>query len=316
MVELLVVIGIIALLISILVPTLAKVRRAAQGTACLSNLRQLSNAVMMYTADSKGWMVTAAPVSNYYWNSPGSVSSAPAATAPNSVSNWIAWHSIIDPATGAPSGYTAIADDQNLTYSSIAPYLNIPVTISQAPGGAGNTGAPAGAPNSNSISAQYANVFTCPGDDVLSRPNQGGNKEAYRYSYSLNQMVSMPVKPTNARVWGTFNGKITSIQNASDIVMFACEDSQTLDDGVLVLNAAQWTTGVVNTVSPRHYANNNVTAQNATQTTGVNQDGLGNCSFCDGHAGIIGRKDALRAQHSGSPTADPTPGTSGPAGVW
>jgi len=53
LVELLVVIGIIALLISILMPALSKAREAANRTACMSNQRQLTQAWRIYAQDNK-----------------------------------------------------------------------------------------------------------------------------------------------------------------------------------------------------------------------------------------------------------------------
>ncbi len=54
LVELLVVIGIIAVLVSLLLPSLGRVRRSAVATQCLSNLKQLGVAMQMYINDNKG----------------------------------------------------------------------------------------------------------------------------------------------------------------------------------------------------------------------------------------------------------------------
>lgn len=57
LVELLVVIGIIALLISILLPSLNKARESAKALACQSNLRQIGLAHQFYTMENNGWCV-------------------------------------------------------------------------------------------------------------------------------------------------------------------------------------------------------------------------------------------------------------------
>ena len=73
LVELLVVIGIIALLISILMPTLSRARESAKAAASLSNLRQLGNGVLMYINEYRGFypchssIATTPPTPRHRW---------------------------------------------------------------------------------------------------------------------------------------------------------------------------------------------------------------------------------------------------------
>jgi prepilin-type N-terminal cleavage/methylation domain-containing protein/prepilin-type processing-associated H-X9-DG protein len=63
LVELLVVIGIIALLLSILIPALARAQKQARSVKCMSNLRQIGLANAMYQAAHKGSF----PVNMWYY---------------------------------------------------------------------------------------------------------------------------------------------------------------------------------------------------------------------------------------------------------
>src|SRR5687767_570258 len=63
--ELLTVVGLIAVLLSLLLPVVGKARAAGQSTACLANVRQMSTAWMVYSTEARGRFM------DYVWTSPG-----------------------------------------------------------------------------------------------------------------------------------------------------------------------------------------------------------------------------------------------------
>src|SRR6195952_270606 len=67
LVELLVVIGIIALLISILLPALSKAKQQGNTIKCLSNLRSIMLAANLYSNDNKGTVLPCGTNKQGWW---------------------------------------------------------------------------------------------------------------------------------------------------------------------------------------------------------------------------------------------------------
>src|SRR4051812_46761278 len=84
LVELLVVIGIIAILISLLLPSLARARKAAQTVACAANLRSIMQATHIFAAQNNGFLPGSAfSSSRFLFTDPSAIGGATKNTAYN-----------------------------------------------------------------------------------------------------------------------------------------------------------------------------------------------------------------------------------------
>jgi prepilin-type N-terminal cleavage/methylation domain-containing protein len=182
LVELLVVIGIIGVLIALLLPALSKAREQARRTACLSNVRTLTQAVMIYLIDNHQYLPEAC-----------STNSAPETPISPRMSSTPAWSVIAD-----SGGVLALPSIGGL----LAPYLGSNGAVWQCPSAPDDT-----------FSIKGADPFAGTGGSNEFKPN---------YNYMAGKEIYDEAAPGGAlamqfklRIWCTRN--ISGLRVASAV---------------------------------------------------------------------------------------------------
>ena len=207
LVELLVVIGVIALLISILLPALQKAKESANTVKCAAQMKQIMLAMIMYTGDHKGYFAIPPSIGETY---PG-----PAGT--DDLSNnqrSLAYYMNTDASTGG-AGVGVIRYD----VGALWPFLirNAGQQVINAAGG----------------SKTLKQIFNCPTDSLeyirnASTNGTTNNSVARNYSYSWNVLIR-----GDHNITGDPNDvtpKITQVRNSSNKILLLEEAAP--NDGV------------------------------------------------------------------------------------
>jgi prepilin-type processing-associated H-X9-DG protein len=204
LVELLVVIGIIALLIAVLLPALTKAKAASRTTACLSNLRQMGMGWNIYLSENKGHLPY------YIWSKTQDPDGRTGAQL-----NEFIWH-----------GYWfGILGDRKVNISAlVCPEAQDPVPFNTKGGGNGGFGLA-----KNAWSGQFQSSLpvgiAMDKSGVLNMTNDA-SKGGYRVgSYEFNRNVTVgtpnpnPPSPTgnSARAFGAY---ITAVKPSTDVPVF------------------------------------------------------------------------------------------------
>jgi prepilin-type processing-associated H-X9-DG protein/prepilin-type N-terminal cleavage/methylation domain-containing protein len=276
LVELLVVIGIIAVLIGILLPVLNKARQSANNVACQANLHEWGHALEMYLQTYQGWLPaegagdgnsTTASKNLGFWAEPSIWFNAlPATVNANGQGYW----DMISNYTANPGTYSLPKSGDKSLF--VCPSAGDP--------GAGNTKTA----GTDVVGSYFQEYGTLPG----ASPTAAGTPEPTYWCYVFNSGIANRQDdpgpyhthdPNNYNLWHI---RVTMIPDSTSLVPFLIE---------AMMNAGETSPSLC----PTKAALNQIHTRAEKSSSGLlaaRHNGGGNLLFLDGHVGWESRQEA------------------------
>jgi len=281
LVELLVVIGIIALLISILLPALNKARQSAQTVACASNMKQFGIGYMMYCDQNKGELPQKGPDgSDATTNNFGTVASGVIGVDDPSL-----WFNAIPGMTGGKSYYQLLVDDQNGVGSLFGGKKTIFVCPSV--NGIGTTTGQ----DVLSADGQFFLLYGTDSQGVLKPITSPGPGPFFKYnmSYVVNSSITNIIG--NTQTFTTV--KLSQMRQASCVALMMEKlviPAEYLDSAVQKYAAAN-PTMYAGLIGPQGFISNIAQPKGNWKRFTTRHNGGGNVLFADGHVAYFKWRD-------------------------
>jgi prepilin-type N-terminal cleavage/methylation domain-containing protein/prepilin-type processing-associated H-X9-DG protein len=283
LVELLVVVGIIAVLIAILLPALNKARASAQQVVCASNMRQLGLGFQMYCDQNHGLVPQKGPDGS---DSSGNVFGPTGGVV--GVDDPSIWFNAMPTMTGGKSYYQLLLDDQQGSAAPTAGRSSVFICPTAAQAGTLSGSSP---PDTLSNDGQYFLLYGTDSAGVLNPITSPGPGPFFKFNMSYVINASMTNTFGNTQSFTTV--KLSQLQPSSCVVVMVEKldnAGEYLDPGVQRYAAAN-PAAYAGLVSTAGFISNVAQPKSNWKRFTTRHHGGGNLLFADCHVSLYPWQD-------------------------